>query len=180
VLLSASILSIGRSSTIMDFGGGDGFVCRLLRDLGFDAVVYDKYVKNTYAEGFQGSLGRRAQVITCFEVWEHLSRPSEEIGVLFSSEPDLVVVSTDIYRRQGPGWPYLGSSQGGHVFFYSEQAMKLIAAKYGYNVITRDSTTIFSRARISLWRSLALNQALSPAGLLLGRLWSQLLRPQQR
>ncbi len=179
ILLATEILRIPRGSTLMDFGGGDGFVCRLLRDLGFKSFLYDKYASNNYAYGYAADPSQHYDIITCFEVWEHLPMPSQDIAYLFSKSPSLLVVSTDIYEGQGPDWGYLGPDQGGHVFFYSKKAMKYLGQKFGYDVVTRDSTTVFSKAPLKGWQSAALNFALGPLGLLIGRLWMQLIKPQR-
>lgn len=179
VLLASRILSLHRDSTVLDFGGGDGFVCRILRDLGFDAVVYDKYARNTYADGFEGKPDGKYDIICALEVWEHLASPKEEIDLIFAQRPNMVLVSTDMYDRQGADWTYLGPDQGGHVFFYSAEAMKFVAARYGYDVVVEGSTSVFSKSGISLWRRIALSTALKPIGLLFGRLWLQLIKPRR-
>lgn len=179
VLLASKTLAMSRSSQLLDFGGGDGFVCRSLKDVGFRAFVYDKFATNTYADGFRGNPDEQYDIVCAFEVWEHLERPNEEIERLFSKRPKLVIVSTELYEGQGSDWGYLGPGQGGHVFFYSKQAMSLIASKYGYDLLQRDSTVIFSRSTIPFWRRFSLTCALSPGGLLLGRLWIQAIRPHR-
>lgn len=163
----------------MDFGGGDGLVCRLLRDLGFDAYDYDKYALNFYAHGYVADLAERYDIVTCFEVWEHLPRPREEFERLFSKRPFLLIGSTDMYHHQGAEWAYLGPEQGGHVFFYSEKAMKHLATQFGYDVVTRGSTTVFSKAPFNKWQRFVLGRALAPIGLLIGRLWMQIVKPQR-
>jgi hypothetical protein len=179
VLMSTAILGISRKSRVLDFGGGDGFVCRLLRDTGFEAYVFDRYAKNAYAHGFSREPSDRYDVVCAIEVFEHLATPNVELAVIFSSQPQVVVIATDSYHGQGPDWPYIGSDQGGHVFFYSAKAMSLIGARYGYNVLSHDSSTIFFKGPISRIRRAALALSLRPLGLLFGRLWAQLIRPRR-
>lgn len=179
IFLASTILGLGQRCRLLDFGGGDGFVCRYLRDIGFDAFVYDKYCKNVYAEGFSKEPGGAYDVVSAIEVLEHLAEPNIELSMIFSLRPSAVIVSTDLYRGQGHAWKYLGPEQGGHVFFYSENALKLIATRYGYTAILHDSSTVFVRERVSRLRRAALALSLRPIGLLLGRLWLQLIRPSR-
>ena len=37
---------------IIDYGGGDGLFCRILRDYNFNCNTYDKYSKNIYSKNF--------------------------------------------------------------------------------------------------------------------------------
>src|SRR3974377_2028964 len=42
----------------LDFGGGAGLLCRLLRDTGIDAYMCDKFSTSVYARGFVRDLGQ--------------------------------------------------------------------------------------------------------------------------
>src|ERR1700747_1648827 len=42
-----------KPTRILDFGGGSGLLCRLMRDIGFDAWTYDRYGTSEYAQGFR-------------------------------------------------------------------------------------------------------------------------------
>lgn len=179
VMLVAKILSVAQGSSVLDFGGGDGLVCRLLRDVGFDAFVYDKYSQNFYADGHTGDPSRYYDIVCAIEVWEHLNEPAETIELLFSKRPRLLVISTGYYRGQGPDWAYLSPRGGGHVFFCSMRALSILAARHGYDLVVRDSTAIFSRDRIPSWRRLAVSLSLSQIGLLAGRIWMQMIRPHR-
>jgi hypothetical protein len=65
------------------------------------------------------------------------------------------------------------------VFFYSEDALRLVAERFGYTLISHGPTAVFSREGISPIQRLGLAFALSSVGLLLGRIWLQLIRPQR-
>jgi hypothetical protein len=127
-----AIAKIFRLKTILDFGGGDGLLCRLLRDRGLDAYVFDNYAKPVYASSFRGTLDHRYDLITAFEVLEHLVSPSATLEQLFQSRPRLIIASTEIYCGQDASWWYLCPSHGQHIFFYSRKALQLLASKYRY------------------------------------------------
>ncbi|MEN1681507.1 MAG: class I SAM-dependent methyltransferase [Planctomycetota bacterium] len=120
------------SAKLLDWGAGDGLLVRLLRDTGIDAYYYDPLAVNQYANGFEASEADTYDVVTAYEVWEHLSRPEEELADTLSSNPKVYVATTDIYRQQDESWPYLNLLTGRHVFFYSEKAVAMTAEKFGY------------------------------------------------
>src|SRR5262249_47793757 len=53
IALFAKLMSV---RTILDFGGGDGLLCRMLRDRGLDAYTIDKFSAPSYAQPFVGTL----------------------------------------------------------------------------------------------------------------------------
>jgi hypothetical protein len=138
-------VKIFRLRTILDFGGGDGLLCRLLRDRGVDAHIVDDYATPTYANLFKGSLEHRYDLITAFEVFEHLANPANALGRLFESKPRFVIASTETYSGQDASWWYLCPSQGQHVFFYSTKALRSLAQRYEYSYYEINGRHLFSR-----------------------------------
>lgn len=138
-----------RSDRLLDWGGGPGLLVRLLRDIGIDAHLYDKYSPNHYAVGFTRD-SNPYRFVTAFEVFEHFANPATDLEVVFALDPRFLLISTAPYRRQGSEWFYLGPAKGEHVFFYSPQALRWIGAKFGYAVhaLPRD-TTLFYRPPMS-------------------------------
>ncbi len=128
---------------VMDVGGGDGLLCRMLRDHGLNAFVVDAYARPTYAQGFTVPDFARPDLLTAFEVFEHFAAPRDEIDRLFADRPRVVLISTTPYAGQGPDWPYLIPGTGQHVFFYGEAAFWLIAARAGYEVFRAGNYTAF-------------------------------------
>lgn len=139
--------------SLLDWGGGVGLMVRLLRDVGVDAYLHDKYARNHYASGFETDGSKRYSVVTAFEVLEHFPRPSEDLQPIFDLRPELLVVTTGIFRGQGPEWPYLGPAKSEHVFFYSPQAMVWIGTRFGYSVMhLRHDLVLFYRPGVSFFR----------------------------
>lgn len=119
---------------VIDFGGGDGLLCRLLRDYGLNCYVQDKYAVPKYAQGFVEPDFERADMVVAFEVLEHLPSPGGDLEGIFRLDAKVVVVSTEIYTHQGGDWEYLAPESGQHIFFYSRRALHLIAQRYGYRI----------------------------------------------
>src|SRR6266404_402214 len=73
--LSAMSMSglVQRRRQLIDYGGGSGLLCRLLRDAGFDAWSLDPYSKPEFSSGFSVDKIGSPATITAFEVAEHLA-----------------------------------------------------------------------------------------------------------
>jgi len=147
----ASVLRI--RGKILDWGGGHGLLCRLLRDLGHDAWLHDPHTENLYASGFQSETLSGFSLITAFEVFEHLAEPAAEAGAIFAASPDFVIVGTGRFQGQGSDWDYLFPHHGQHVFFWSRKAHDWIARQHGYDVITCGTTVTVYARRLSTRRA---------------------------
>ena len=130
---------------VLDVGGGDGLLCRLLRDYEINCFVQDRYAKPTYAQGFEHPNFATPELIVAFEVLEHYSTPRDDLDALFKQEPQAIVASTGIYANQGEDWWYLASEAGQHVFFYSRRALNQVAGRYGYDLIVSGGYLLFVR-----------------------------------
>jgi Methyltransferase domain len=130
---------------ILDFGGGDGFLCRLLRDYGFNCYLADKYAKASYAQGFTEPDFAHPDLMLAFEVFEHFARPAQDLDALFAYKPAALLATTELYDGQNETWWYLTPETGQHIFFYSPQAVRLIAERHGYRSIRSGNFLLFMR-----------------------------------
>src|SRR5271165_5555522 len=115
----------------IDIGGGDGLLCRFLRDYGINCFVKDKYAAPTYAQGFTEPDFSVPDLVLAFEVFEHFQNPKADLTALLGMGSSLFLVSTCLYTNQKGDWWYLAPEGGQHVFFYSKKALHLIARRYG-------------------------------------------------
>ena len=130
----------------LDWGGGDGILCRLLRDYCLNFYTIDKFTNSTYSNHFIIKDYNSLDLITSFEVFEHLSKPKEDIDFLFSLNAKTIFISTKLYKNQNEDWDYLYPDCGTHIFFYSQNSLELIAKKYKYNVkILNNEYALFYR-----------------------------------
>jgi hypothetical protein len=126
----------------LDYGGGYGMFVRLMRDKGFDFYRFDTYCKNIFADGFDCMDGESFELLTAFEVFEHLLNPLEEIekmlekskNIFFSTElqPDNFNTAND--------WWYVMPETGQHISLYSLETLNFIAKKYKLNLYTNGKT----------------------------------------
>jgi hypothetical protein len=143
VMLTAKMLN---AQNIVDYGGGDGLLCRLLRDQGLNAFVTDPHASPTYAQGFDQPNFSRPDLVTAFEVFEHLSNPREELAAMFAAQPTAFLASTFTYSGEGPDWWYLIPDTGHHIFFYSEAALQMIAERHGYELLRPGGYILFVKS----------------------------------
>jgi len=135
-------LEFDRNGAFLDYGGGYGLFTRLMRDVGFDYYWTDPFTPNLFARGFERENNHRAvELITAFEVFEHLVHPMEEMrkmleyasSIFFSTE--LLPVPTPL-----PGqWHYYAPEHGQHIAFYSAQTFQHIARQFQLNWLTDGS-----------------------------------------
>lgn len=123
-----------KSKNIIDLGGGDGLLCRLLRDYNLNCFCIDKYAKPTYALSYDKPNFSTPDLVTGFEVIEHFQQPLIELGSIFHLEPKFILLSTGIYKHQGANWWYLTPDTGQHIFFYSKKALAWIAKHFNYEI----------------------------------------------
>jgi hypothetical protein len=167
---SFAIARLFGARDVLDLGGGDGLLCRLLRDHEINCFVKDKFATPTYAQGYTSETFQRPDMIVGFEVLEHFAEPSREIAEMFARNPRLLLLSTEPYSGQDRDWWYLASEAGQHIFFYSHKALEWIGQKFGYDVLTVGGFVLFVKGLSPAKRRLA-RLALSHRVLRLLKAW---------
>jgi hypothetical protein len=124
----------------LDYGGGYGLLVRLMRDKGFDFYRFDKYSENLFARCFDiNDLNNKNgfELITAFEVFEHLNSPLDEIKEILSFGTS-VLFSTELQPvspiKSVEDWWYFSPDSGQHVSIYSKQSLISLADKLGCNL----------------------------------------------
>lgn len=138
-------LNVPRDAECIDFGGGLGLFTRMMRDRGFNFLSYDLYAQPFFSDRYSltSLKGRSPAVVTAFEVIEHFPKPAEDLPQLFENRPALVIAMTELFAGQDPSWPYFAEGTGQHVFFYSEQALRQIARRFGYSLALVGGLMVF-------------------------------------
>ena len=135
--------SFDKNAKFVDYGAGYGVFVRLMRDHGFDFHWCDPHCQNLFAKHFVARAGTKFELLTAFEVFEHLVDPLTEIrkmlnysaNLLFSTllVPDGAISASD--------WWYFGPEHGQHVAFYTVPALEVIAGKFNLHLATDGSGT---------------------------------------
>jgi 2-polyprenyl-3-methyl-5-hydroxy-6-metoxy-1,4-benzoquinol methylase len=115
----------------LDYAGGYGVLTRMMRDRGYNFYRQDKYCQNMFAEYFDldnlTNQERRFDLVTAFEVFEHLTKPAKEIkGMLeYSSN---IFFSTELQPKNDlENWWYIAPESGQHVSFYTLKSLEILA-----------------------------------------------------
>jgi len=132
----------------IDYGAGYGVFVRLMRDYGFDFYWTDKFSDNLFAKDFEADLTKKYDVLTAFEVFEHLVNPCEEMETMLKYS-DNILFSTFLVPSNNPKpgeWWYYATDHGQHVALYSKKSLEFLARKFNLNFYTNGKNIhLFSR-----------------------------------
>lgn len=143
---------LGKNGKFIDYGGGTGMFVRLMRDAGFDFYWHDTYTNNQFAKGFEYNPNAKYNLLTAFEVFEHLSNPVAEIKNM-ATIAENILFSTELISTPPPefsDWSYYAPFTGQHISFYTEKALHLLAKQFDlkYTRLTR-TLHIFSKKTLN-------------------------------
>jgi SAM-dependent methyltransferase len=132
-LVASSFPGAKHSVEILDFGGGAGVFAARLRDQGFSAATYDPF------SSFNQMPSEKFDLITCFEVLEHVPFPQSTVATMVSllKSPGAILFSTLVqptdFEAVGLNWWYAGP-RNGHISLYSSQALARLFQPHGMKV----------------------------------------------
>jgi hypothetical protein len=136
----------------LDYAGGYGMLTRIMRDYGFNYFWHDEFCQNLLALGFEKEPDKNYDIISAFEVLEHLEDPLEFFNKIFKDfGAQQIIFSTVLY--QGPkapdlDWWYYAFHSGQHVSFFSKKTLSVIASKLNVNYYNLNGFQIFSKEKI--------------------------------
>jgi hypothetical protein len=131
-----------RIGPCLDYGGGYGLMVRLLRDAGIEAYWQDPHSPNLFARGFEWEQAAcdRFQLVTAFEVWEHLAEPLPQLETMFALGENLLcstLLLDDPPARPGKWW-YFSPETGQHVGFFSGVTLHYLAERLNMHYLCLD------------------------------------------
>ena len=153
ILLNNRIDSNGK---FIDYGGGYGMFVRLMRDKGFDYYRQDIHCENIFAKYFDVAdikNQRSFDLLTAFEVFEHLEFPEQELKIMLSFS-DNILFSTLLLPDNNPTpatWWYFAPETGQHISFYSLKSLKILAEKYGLHFYSNGASMhMFTKNKLTI------------------------------
>lgn len=129
-----------RNGAYLDYAGGYGVFTRLMRDAGFNFFHMDLYTPNLFAREFEWDRTSKMDGVTCFECFEHLPNPMDEIANMLSVSNTLFF-STELLPETIPpaDWEYYAFDHGQHISFYSRKTLDVIASTFGLHITSFQS-----------------------------------------
>jgi hypothetical protein len=127
----------------------------MLRDAGINARWQDPYCRNLMARGFEAKESWQADLVTGFEVLEHLVNPVPFLeGIV--SRARYILVSTQLIPSPTPHpdqWWYYGRDHGQHVGFFRAATLQYLASHFGWRVISDGrGQHLFCKEPLARWR----------------------------
>jgi hypothetical protein len=138
-LIEGLILSsFDKDAKFIDYGAGYGLLVRLMRDRGFDFYWRDLYCENLFAKHFVGKPGMKFELLTAFEVFEHLDDPLSEIQIMRDLSDNLLFSTLLVPERVkvASDWWYFGPEHGQHIAFYTVPTLQAIANRFSLHLST--------------------------------------------
>ncbi len=168
----------------LDYGGGYGLFVRLMRDSGFDFYWSDKFCKNLFAKGFEDNGKSQYELVTAFELLEHLVDPVQEISELLKLGHSLLF-STSLLPENNPSpdeWWYYARHEGQHIAIYTLESLKRLSQNLGCNLYS-DAQSVHLMTQKTLpdnvFFTLGVASPPSPRLSLLGQDAAQIFAPQK-
>jgi 2-polyprenyl-3-methyl-5-hydroxy-6-metoxy-1,4-benzoquinol methylase len=131
------------NAAFIDWGGGYGVFTRMMRDIGYDFYWSDLYCENLFARQFAAQPGQTYELLTAFEVFEHLVNPIDEIATMLTRSRSLLfttlVPPADPHKLAS--WWYLTLEHGQHISLYSLKSLQILAERFGLHLTSDGAST---------------------------------------
>ena len=143
IVESIILLAFDPNAKFIDWGGGYGVFTRLMRDMGYDFYWRDAYCQNLFAKHFVADADSGYELMTSFEVFEHLVQPMSEVEAMLKLAPNILFTTQVPPARltAATDWWYLTPEHGQHIAIYSVPALNQIAKTFGLHLST-DGTAL--------------------------------------
>ena len=139
--------------TFLDWAGGYGVFTQLMREKGHDTWQHDDFAQPVFAREFQDPGDRRYDLITAFEVVEHLADPRRDLASV-AARTDRLLFTTETLPDGPPRvseWWYYMPEVGQHITFHTVESLRLLGDHLGLQLTSNGSNWhLFHRGPIDV------------------------------
>lgn len=138
-----------KPSSLFDYGCGSGYMVDILNGRGFSATGFDPFSSKEKYHTFDSD--NKYQIITAIEVLEHLSRPNiifETVDKIISDTGEFFA-TTLLYPNDVSltDWWYSIEGRSGHVSFYTNMTLHIIAEIHNLELVESNLTDHFFKRK---------------------------------
>ena len=130
-----------RDGRFLDWAGGYGVFTQMMRDKGFDYWQHDDYATPLFAAQFGDDGEGDFELITAFEVMEHLADPRTQLAPI-AARTERMLFTTCLLPSPTPrvaDWWYYMPTVGQHISFHTVDSLQAVAEHLGFRLTSNGS-----------------------------------------